>query len=370
MKFESYESTVADTSFASSAEQVLRIPESKIDDSKLKSIGQYNQELQSVLPKETFKRDPLRGSWIIINFAVMYFLGTLVMKETMPVYAKILLGIAFGIVSARNTFLAHEILHGAIFKNKALEKITGFLGFTNCLISPTYWCFWHNKLHHGNTQLLYKDPDAFPTRSVWKKSKFMQRVFKLSPGSGYFRSIFYFFYWFSFQAFINQAWMRFGNKMWAKLDHKKVTVEFSLQIAIVGTYLYLIGPSNWIYLALIPFAVQNYTLTSYIFTNHNLCPYTKVNDALVNSLTVTNHPILEFLHMNFGYHTEHHIFPNMPMSSAKKVNKALKLLYPEKFQEMPKGRALKLLYTTPRVYKDRTTLIHPETGREVNLPVR
>jgi fatty acid desaturase len=342
----------------------------EMNQDELITIGQYNQEIQAVLPKETFKRNPLRGGWIVVNFAVMYLIGSVVLLETTPVWAKLLLGIAFGIVSARNTFLAHEILHGAIFKNKTLEKITGFLGFTNCLISPTYWCFWHNKLHHGNTQLLYKDPDAFPTRSVWKKSKFMQKVFKLSPGSGYLRSIFYFFYWFSFQAFINQAWMRFGNKMWDRLNHKKVTIEFIAQIVILGVYLYLIGPSHWIYLAVIPFAVQNYTLTSYIFTNHNLCPYTKVNDALINSLTVTNHPVWEFLHMNFGYHTEHHIFPNMPMSSAKKVNKALKTLYPDKFQELPKARALKLLYTTPRVYKNRTTLVHPETGREVPLPIR
>lgn len=344
--------------------------ENKINvEQELKSIGKYNQELQAFLPKKTFKRNPLRGLWMPINFALMFVIASTVVLVSTPLWAKVLLGIAFGIVSSRNTFLAHEILHGAIFKNKTLEGLTGFFGFTNCLISPTYWRFWHNKLHHGNTQLLYKDPDAFPTLSVWKKSKFMQRVFKLSPGSGYIRSIFYFFYWFSFQAFINQAYMRFGNKMWSRLDHKKVTLEFLLQIGIVSSYLYFIGVSNWIYLALIPFAVQNYTLTSYIFTNHNLCPYTRVNDALVNTLTVTNHPVWEFLHMNFGYHTEHHIFPKMPMSSAKEVNKALKFLYPDKFQEMPKGKALKLLYTTPRVYKNRTTLIHPETQKEVSLPV-
>lgn len=338
-------------------------------ENELQSIGQYNKDLQAILPKEIFKRNPLRGGWMIVNFTAMTFIALAVLLESTPIWAKLILGIAFGIVSARNTFLAHEILHGAIFKNKKLEAVTGFLGFTNCLVSPTYWRFWHNKLHHGNTQLLYKDPDAFPTLSVWKRSKFMQRVFKLSPGSGYIRSIFYFLYWFSFQAFINQAYMRFGNKMWARLNHKKVTFEFITQMTLVGVYLYFIGVSNWLYLAVIPFAVQNYTLTSYIFTNHNLCPYTKVNDALVNSLTVTNHPIWEFLHMNFGYHTEHHIFPNMPMSSAKKVNSALKLLYPDKFQEMPKGKALKLLYTTPRVYKNRTTLIHPETKEEVALPI-
>lgn len=346
-------------------------PENQPNSNKIeyKTLSQYNQELSAVLPKETFKRSPMRAAWLLVHTGIMVFLGYVVMTYDLSWYSNLGLAILFGTFSARNTFLAHEVLHGATVKNPLLMKLTGFLGFTNCMISPTYWAFWHNKLHHGNTQLLYKDPDAFPTKSVWKRSKFMQSVFRLAPGSGYLRSFFYFFYWFSFQAFLNQVSMRFGNKMWDKLDHKKVSIEFSMQIVLVAAYLYLIGPSNWLYLAVIPFFIQNYTLTSYIVTNHNLSPYTKVNDALVNSLTVTNNPILEFLHMNFGYHTEHHIFPNMPMSNAKKVNAKLHELYPEKFKQMSKWKAMTLLYSTPRVYKDKTTLVNPETGREVSLPI-
>jgi hypothetical protein len=83
-------------------------------------------------------------------------------------------------------------------------------------------------LHHGNTQLILKDPDAFPTLSVYKRSKFMRVVFELAPGSKNLLSYFYFFYWFSFQAFLNQAHHRFGHKMWATMNHKRVTWEFIL----------------------------------------------------------------------------------------------------------------------------------------------
>ncbi|MEZ4871706.1 MAG: fatty acid desaturase [Bdellovibrionales bacterium] len=82
-------------------------------------------------------------------------------------------------------------------------------------------------------------------------------------------------------------------------------------------------------------------------------------------MTVTNHPILEFLHMNFGYHTEHHLMPKMCMSKAKVLHKALKEKFPNDYKYMSKREALVRLYNTPRIYKNRTTLVDPYTGEEV-----
>ncbi|MFT6633201.1 MAG: fatty acid desaturase [Bacteriovoracaceae bacterium] len=338
--------------------------ESKKLESELKSLGEYNREVSKQMPKETFKREPTR-----LKYTVMYSGGILasiyvLMTFELPWFVKLPISIIMGIFLAGNTFLTHEILHGAIVKNKKLQNVLGFIGLGPFLISPTYWRFWHNTLHHGNTQLLYKDPDAFPTKMVWKKSKFMKFVFPLSPGSGYLRSYFYFFYWFSFQAVLNQAYMRFGNKMWAKMNHQQVTKEFVLIVGLALCYIVAVGPSNWLWLVAIPFFAQNYTVMSYISTNHNVSPLTKVNDPLVNSLTVTNSPILEFLNLNFGYHTEHHLFPSMPASQAKKVSNKLKEMYPDKYMTMPKSKALRLLYSTPRIYKNRDILIHPETEKE------
>ena len=129
----------------------------------------------------------------------------------------------------------------------------------------------------------------------------------------------------------------------------------------MGTYVYFIG-SNFVYGVAIPFAIMNYMLMSYISTNHNISPLTKTNDPLVNSLSVTNHPILEAMHFNFGYHVEHHLFPTMSPKRAKEVNKLLKEKYPEKFKQMPKSTAMGILYKTPRIYKNANELIHPYTG--------
>lgn len=331
----------------------------------LMSLGEYNREVSKQLPKETFQREPMR----FVKYGLLYYGGSIAiiaafMNYEMPFLLKLGLSIFMGVLIGGGAFLGHEVIHGAIVKGKKQQDILGSIGFAPFLISPTYWRFWHNNLHHGNTQLLYKDPDAFPTLMVWKRSKFMKWVFDKTPGSGTIASYFYFFYWFSFQAVINQAYMRFGNKMWAKMDHKKVTIEFTIICALFVVYMGFIGVENWIWLFAIPFMVQNYTVMSYISTNHNLSPYTKINDPLVNSLNVTNNPIMEFLNLNFGYHVEHHLFPSMPASKAKIVSKKLQEMYPDKYKIMPKAKALKLLYSTPRIYKNRDVLVHPSTGEE------
>ena len=325
------------------------------------TIPQYQKELRKYLPQDILKRTPWRLLYAVAYISLNVGLVAAVLTLELPWFAKLIAGIIIGIANTGLGFFAHEAMHGAIVKNKTFQDAIGFVGFGLFFISPTYWRYWHNYLHHGHTQLLIQDPDAFPPIGIYKRSKFMRFVFELSPGSGTFMSRFYFFYWFCFQAIINQAVMRFGNKMWEKMNHQRVSIEFGLIVTGISGYLYLIGFQNILWLAIIPFLVQNYGAMSYISTNHNLNPLTRTNDPLDNSLTVTNHPILEFIYLNFGYHVEHHIFPTMSSYHAKKVHKLLKEKYADRYHYMPKGEALRRLYSTPRLYKGSDQLIHPKT---------
>ncbi len=328
----------------------------------LKPLGFYYKEISKELPKDYFDPTPSRLFVGIIFITLNILLINFVLTSNPNLLVKLLCGIAIGMMTGGCALLAHEVLHGSIVKGKNLQDALGFILFGPFLMSPTYWRFWHNNLHHGNTQLLYKDPDAFPTLGVYKRSKFMKWAFEFTPGSGTIRSYFYFFFWFSFQSFLNQIYMRFGNKMWDNMDHKRVTVEFTALIILATSYINMVGASNILWLVVIPFMGMNYTIMSYISTNHNLSPLTKINDPLANSLNVSNHPFFEMLHMNFGYHIEHHIFCNMSGRHTKDVSKVIQKMYPDKYKIMPKFEALKLLYSSSRIYKNKTELVHPKTG--------
>lgn len=330
-------------------------------ESELTALTFYQQELKKHLPEEIFKRAPTQALYMVGFLAINISLIYLVVHFNPAWYLKLVAAFMIGQFNAGLAFVAHDTLHGQVVKTAWLQQLIGSIGFAPFLVSATYWRFWHNSLHHGHTQLIYKDPDAFPTLSVYKRSKFMRAVFDLAPGSKKPLSFLYFFYWFSFQSVLNQSYMRFRNKMWANMNHKKVTREFVPLCVMAAAYLYWVGFENLVWLVLIPLAVQNYVILSYILTNHNISPLTKINDPLENTLTVTTNPFFDFIHLNFGYHVEHHLFPRVSSRHNKKIHRLLKEMYPGKYKSMPKWKALKYLYQTPRLYKNSNELIHPKT---------
>ena len=333
------------------------VPQTEI----VKNLSYYNKIVSEHLEPHFFDRNPYRLIYLSVFLTGNLALLFCVLKFNLHWSVKILIGICIGYFNSALAFVSHETSHGSVIKNKNMQDLIVFFAFAPFMMSPTYWRFWHNRLHHGNTQYVLKDPDAFPTLSVYKNSKFLQNIFNLTPGSKTIRSYFYFFFWFSFQSFLNQIYMRFNNKMWSEMNHKRVTVEFSLQFVMVASFIYLMGTENLLFMVIIPFAVQNYVIMSYISTNHNLSPLTKLNDPLVNSLTVTTNKLFDFLHLNFGYHVEHHIFPRMSGAYTKKTHQVMKKIFPDTYQYMKKSDALKLLYQTARIYKSPTTLVHPLT---------
>jgi len=328
---------------------------------ELKNIVFYRQALMKNLSPDLLKPAPHRIGWYVLfaTGTIVSFLAIINMNLPWP--AKLLLAIIIGLCNGGMGFVTHEISHGAIIKNKTAQSILCYFGSLPFFVSPTFWRYWHNQLHHGKTQQLIRDPDAFPNLKIYKASKFIRFMFPFTPGSGHKRSFAYFFFWFSFHNFVAQTYLRFRNSVFDQLDHKKVTLEFSGQVLIGAALLYYAGLQNFIWVFLIPLFIQNYTLMSYISTNHNLNPLTSENDPLVNSLTVTNHPFFEFFHLNFGYHVEHHIFPTMSSHHAKAVHQELIKQFPENFHVMTKWRAMKNLYKTPRIYKNANELVHPKT---------
>lgn len=326
------------------------------------SANQY-MHIKRQLPREVFK--PYWPRLFPIFF--LWFSGVAsvvaVCLNDFPWYLNLGFALWIGYCWGIGGLLAHEIMHGAVVRSKKWQNFLGFFCLLPFAISPTFWRYWHNNLHHSHTQKIIKDPDAYPTLKIWKQSRFAQWMFPFTPGSGHKRSYFYFFFWFYFNAQVFQFYFRYRNKIFVKLDHNQVNLELAFIGIIHFSALVMVGPMNWLWCVFIPFAILNYIPFSYISTNHNLSPLTKENDPLANSLTVTNHPVLEFFHINFGYHVEHHLFPTLSGVHLKKVHSLLKKEHGDRLQVMPKWDAMKKLYSTARIYKNSKTLTHPFSGK-------
>jgi len=324
------------------------------------SRQEYAKELRPLLPKEAFKRSPSRIGWFYLHMLIILscVIGVLTVHNLiLCIIFSLLIGQSMGILS----FLGHEIIHGTVVKGKKKIFIYGTLCMFHWGMPANVWIAWHNRKHHQHTQKWMEDPDCFGPVILFKKSKTMQRYQKLTPGSGYFRSYFFLFYWFSFHTMlmIFKTPGLFKSKkehLYTKLFYFTVMIGWPL-ILLIFNPLYLV--TLW----LIPLAISNFFMMGYIATNHFLNPSTnKINDPLINSLTVRSFKWLEAFHLHNNFHVEHHLFPELNPKYAPLVQKLLLERWPEKYQQMSHIKALKLVYTTPRFYKTETKLMDPRTG--------
>jgi fatty acid desaturase len=130
--------------------------------------------------------------------------------------------------------------------------------------------------------------------------------------------------------------------------------------------LLLVGAWSFLFIYVLPVLVANAVVMSYIATNHFLNSLSSVNDPLTNSLSVRGPRWLETLHLHFGYHVEHHVFPTVSGRHAPAVRDALIRLHGDRYLSLPHARALRLLYARPQLHATYDALIDPLTKMTFN----
>jgi fatty acid desaturase len=277
---------------------------------------------------------------------------------------SILLGNAYGMLA----FLGHETLHGAVVRNRRVQNMIGYPAFFIFCFTPTVWRVWHNQCHHVYTNVPDIDPDSMGTLTRFEKLPFADFHFKTSLGSGHWLSAFWLFYRLTYHAQV-VLWLMSKHyaQEFAALNRKRAIIE---SLCIAGFWIFLailIGPKAALYGILIPMALANLIVLSYIATNHHLRPLTNVDEPVDHSMSVTVPRWINLLHLNFSFHVEHHYFPNVSGRFAPMIRERLKEYAPDRYLSPPWTRALLWLFKTPRVYKDSNTLIDPLKNRLVKI---
>ena len=96
---------------------------------------------------------------------------------------------------------------------------------------------------------------------------------------------------------------------------------------------------------------------------------TDVNDPLINSVSLRVPKLFDLLHLNFSYHTEHHIFPAMNSDYYPVLQELLKTHYPERFNLVNGEQAWHLLMQTPRHYQSDHVLTDWSGEKSVSCPL-
>ena len=256
-------------------------------------------------PYQVFDRRPLQILLYIPIVAGMYFLATWMNHVSHPWYLMLLGSLELSVLVSAAVFLAHEVLHGSVVKSKLLQDLAGYIGFAPFLVSPYLWRFWHNKAHHGHTNQGNYDPDSFGTLDRCEREPTTRFVTKLAPGSGHFLSYIFLFYWFTFHGQVI-LWLGRYSYAFRSFNRKRAVFDSALMLGFWGYLAWNIGWYGSFFTIVIPMLLGNFTIMSYIATNHFLRPQS--DHPLVNSMSITSPRWVDALHFNFSHHVEHHLF--------------------------------------------------------------
>lgn len=330
---------------------------------------QLRMSLRRSLPAESFEPVPWRGVVALLQVPVYVGLMALIALDLLPWWADLLTGLVIGQMITSVGLIAHETLHRSTFRSRFWQQVVGWVGFCWWFVSPGHWHSWHVLAHHGNTQDGVGDPDLLMTWDRYQNSRLARWTHAVTPGSRTLISRVSMVFLFTLQAQLF-LWYYCDQPEFSKIridrfkERAIMLTELAAWIAL-GAWM---GPWAALCAILIPMMTSNATLMMYIATNHWLRPVTPDhNNPFTNTTSVIVHPLLDWIHVEFSFHQEHHIFPQMSPKYARALREKLRELQPAAVVAYPLGAVMRELFRTPSIYKDDHTLVHADGSGAVTV---
>ncbi len=331
----------------------------------------YVKKLRPLLPSDAFEPNSSKLVILLINLGILLLgWGIAANLDRWPVYLLWLylpLAIIMGNSIIVLLFSSHDLMHGSVQKKSPLTYPIAFLGLSMLFMPPTQWKNLHNLVHHNNTNsladpdrnYLYQQPDTW---GKWIQNLFVPSV-EVNPlwfivgmaGSWFvhnFRNV-------SSVLLFNDKSVDYVPAAFTVSPKDRLTIALEC-LGILGIHLSILfylefNPIKVALAYILPIAIGHAGAMFYIFTNHMGCRMTAINDPLINSISLRVPKIFDLLHLNFSYHTEHHIFPSINSNYYPRVQELLEIHYPGRMNLIDAGEAWQLLMATPRHYKDEVT---------------
>lgn len=341
------------------------------DQKILMTQADYAKKLRPLLPPEAFIPDPNKVWILFINLAILIVGWAIASYLDRWNWYFLWLYLPIAIIMANSIivllFSTHDLLHSSAINDPWLRRIVSLCGFTMLWMPPTLWKAVHNREHHNKTNAT-QDPDRnylFSQPNNW--GKMIQNSFVPSSEVNPILLVIGMGHAWGVHTFRNLTSVLFFNKQSAQYpvfafsvsekERRAIALELCMIIGLHFSILFSLqfSPLKLLLSYFIPIWIGYAGLIFYIYTNHMLCRMTDVNDVLINSLSIRVPKIFNILHINFSYHTEHHIFPGMNPNYYPMVQELLLTHYPERFNLMDAPKAWKLMMQTPRHYIDENT---------------
>jgi len=344
----------------------------------------YRRAILPELDLSPLPRDLGIVAHLLVHLTLLVGLGITVAfhASTWPLWAIALLAIPAGHSVMVAAFAAHELGHGAVRMPRRVRSVLVHLGWTFTIFATaTTQNRAHNQLHHKE-EASRRDPDRRLTRAEILEAGGEHVVPWIFPSSahpitgalfGFATSVFGYhssLFWHS----VLRTGQLYDLQISAAQRRRAIHEGASNGAVQIGLFaLSDFSGAMALYLALTYF-VGATCAGLYIATNHLLCGHVddpKQCDVLATTVSLRVPAWVDFLHLRFSHHVEHHLFPGASASALPQVRRALLRHYPERFVILGWGEALRLLLRSPIAIESSNTLVHADgTGaRRVDFPV-
>ncbi len=345
----------------------------------------YVKKLRPLLPSDAFEPNSSKLTILLINVGILLLgWGIAANLDRWSVYFLWLylpLAVIMGNSITLLLFSSHDLMHGSVQKKSPLTYPIAFAGLSMLFMPPTQWKNLHNLVHHNNTNsvadpdrnYLYQQPDTW---GKWIQNLFVPSA-EVNPlwlivgmaGSWFvhnFRNV-------SSVLLFNDKSVDYVPAAFTVSAKDRRTIAFEC-LGILGIHASILfylefNPIKVALAYVLPIAIGHAGAMFYIFTNHMGCRMTEINDPLINSMSLRVPKIFDVLHLNFSYHTEHHIFPSINSDYYPLVQELLQIHYPDRLNLIDAGEAWQLLMRTPRHYKDEVTFTDSSGTMSVNCSI-
>jgi len=281
---------------------------------------EYTRVIRPFLPPDAFRTSP-RKIWGIALYTIFFFLGVIAVGHVDELWQRALLGLGLGFCVSNLAFYGHDLSHGSIVRNPWVRNPLEIWIWSLRLMPAIMWRRLHNETHHvfSNTQrdcdrqLLVSELN-WPVRTLSRVVTPFDNPVRWSPIVGL--------------AFVSYTFAHIGlgflngwrggpsgpyTTAYRNGRLARMAIEVLIGIGIQVGILALVGwdLSAYIWCGPVPIAISSAVTMAYIFTNHFLNPITDVPDPVVGTTSVAVPRWVDWLHLNFSYHTEHHLFPGL-----------------------------------------------------------
>ena len=332
--------------------------------------GEYRRDIKDLFTLDDYKNDLGSVAHLLVHFAIIVvsLTSAALNVDAWPWYATLACGVIAGHSGMVASFAGHEIGHGGGRMPLFIRRFLELLGWTFVLFAtPTTQRKAHNVLHHGNANSPI-DPDRRLMLSETEPLGESVGILEwLIPNVRH--PILTRIWGFSFMIFsyhnslLVHSLFRTGEIYDIRLGEKprvNAMMEFTWN---VGVYFALWALSGFSGIMLATLVLTYFTLSTmaalYITTNHLLSGLIEGgNDPLATTVSVKVPAWIDFLHLNFSHHTEHHLYPTASYRALPVIKAALCERFPETYRELEWKEAIRYLMASPIVMKDANTYSH------------